>query len=58
MRGLGLAAAVLASAGGGEPTRTSQLLHRDVLVDADLWARRPKMLAAGLGFTNIVGVPA
>src|SRR3954447_1341846 len=39
------------------PTQTSQLLHRDVLIGADLWDRRPRMMAAGLGFTNIVGVP-
>ena len=39
------------------PTPTSQLLHRDVLIGADLWDRRPRMMAAGLGFTNIVGVP-
>jgi hypothetical protein len=41
----------------GEPTPTSQLLHKDVLIGADLWSRTPKMLAAGLGFTNIIGVP-
>jgi hypothetical protein len=36
---------------------TAALLHRDVLRDADLWAPQPRMLAAGLGFTDIVGVP-
>lgn len=39
------------------PTPTSRLLHRDVLINADIWDRRPRMLAAGLGFTNIIGVP-
>ncbi len=33
------------------------ILHRDVLIDADMWERRPRMMAAGLGFTEIVGVP-
>ena len=53
---LALAAPAAAPAQAG-PTATSQLLHKDVLVDADLWSRTPKMLAAGLGFTNIIGVP-
>jgi hypothetical protein len=39
------------------PTPTSQLLHKDVLINADMWDRRPRMMAAGLGFTNIIGVP-
>jgi hypothetical protein len=46
-----------AAAAAPRSTPTSQLLHRDVLIDADIWSRRPRMLAAGLGFTNIVGVP-
>lgn len=29
---------------------------KDVLVNADYWGKKPKMLAAGLGFTNILGV--
>jgi hypothetical protein len=41
----------------GAPTRTSQQLKRDVLVHADMWARKAKMMAAGLGFTEIIGVP-
>ena len=49
---LALAAPAAAPAQAG-PTATSQLRHEDVLVDADLWSRTPKMLAAGLGFTNI-----
>ncbi|MSW95315.1 MAG: phospholipase [Actinobacteria bacterium] len=32
-------------------------LTKDVLVNADYWDAKPKMLAAGLGFTNILGVP-
>ncbi len=39
------------------PTPTSQLLHKDVLIDADMWSTQPNMFAAGLGFTGIVGVP-
>ncbi len=49
-------AATTAGAAGG-PTRTSQQLKRDVLTGADMWARKPGMMAAGLGFTNIIGVP-
>lgn len=33
------------------------LLKRDVLIGADAWSARPRMLAAGLGFVNILGVP-
>ncbi len=51
----GLAGGTASAAGG--PTRTSQQLKRDVLIHADMWARKPKMMAAGLGFTNIIGVP-
>jgi hypothetical protein len=39
------------------PTPTSRLLHRDTLIDADMWDRRPRMMAAGLGFTGIIGMP-
>lgn len=49
--------AAAAAQGQDQPTPTSQLLHRDVIVGADLWDRRPRMMAAGLGFTNIIGVP-
>lgn len=31
-------------------------LMQDVLVNADYWEKKPRMLAAGLGFTNILGV--
>jgi hypothetical protein len=50
---------VLASSGSARvltTTPTYKLLLRDVLVNADLWDRKPRMLAAGLGFTNIIGV--
>ncbi|MBN8866796.1 MAG: hypothetical protein J0H98_04530 [Solirubrobacterales bacterium] len=40
-----------------QPTATSQQLRRDVLIDADMWRRRPSMLSGGLGFTGIIGVP-
>ena len=54
------AAAVVSPRAAGAaagPTRTSQQLKRDVLIHADMWSRKPKMMAAGLGFTNIIGVP-
>ncbi|MDQ2700915.1 MAG: phospholipase [Actinomycetota bacterium] len=49
--------ALPATAADGEPTRTSQQLKRDVLINADMWRSQPTMLAAGLGFTDIIGVP-
>ncbi len=52
------AATVPASAedtpGAANPAYTS--LMQDVLINADYWGKKPKMLAAGLGFTNILGV--
>ena len=45
-----------AAAQPDEPTPTSQLLRKDVLINADRWDKRPRMMAAGLGFTGIVGV--
>jgi hypothetical protein len=44
-------------AAGAQTPNTAGLLHQDVLRGADLWAPQPKMLAAGLGFTDIIGVP-
>jgi hypothetical protein len=38
-------------------TPTYKLLLKDVLINADLWDTRPRMMAAGLGFTSIIGVP-
>lgn len=52
---LGLAAEP-AHGGGGTPA-SYKVLRRDVIINADIWARKPEMMAAGLGFTNIVGVP-
>jgi hypothetical protein len=43
------------SAGGTPPTY--QVLRQDVIINADIWAAKPEMMAAGLGFTSIVGVP-
>jgi hypothetical protein len=36
---------------------TYQVLRQDVIINADIWAAKPEMMAAGLGFTSIVGVP-
>jgi hypothetical protein len=36
---------------------TYRVLRRNVIINADIWNRRPEMMAAGLGFENIVGVP-
>ena len=36
---------------------TYQVLRQDVIINADIWAAKPEMMAAGLGFTNIIGVP-
>lgn len=33
------------------------MLHEDTLINADLWENEPRMMAAGLGFTQIIGVP-
>ncbi len=38
-------------------TSSYQLLKQDVIINADLWDAEPKMMAAGLGFTEIIGVP-
>jgi hypothetical protein len=52
------AAAVFAAGAGSAPRQDpSRLLRQDVLINADLWDTKPRMMAAGLGFTNIVGVP-
>lgn len=40
------------------PTGSSQLLKKDVLIGADMWTWKPQMLAGGLGFDSILGVPA
>ena len=38
------------------PTATYQILKQDILINADLWEAQPRMIAAGLGFTQIIGV--
>ncbi len=38
-------------------TPTYQLLKQDILINADMWELQPRMIAAGLGFTDIIGVP-
>lgn len=45
------------SAFADDPTPTSQLLKKDVLAGADMWTWKPQMLAGGLGFDTILGVP-
>ena len=45
---------LLVSACGAEPV--ADILHDDKIVNADLWAEEPEIMAAGLGFTGINGV--
>ena len=44
-------------AGGAAPPLGYRVLHRNVIINADIWARKPEMMAASLGFTSIIGVP-
>lgn len=44
-------------ASGGTPPYSYRVLRRDVIINADIWNARPEMMAAGLGFTAIIGVP-
>jgi hypothetical protein len=47
-----------AAPGGSHGTSLGyQVLRQDVIINADIWARKPEIMAAGLGFTSIVGVP-
>ena len=41
----------------GDGTPTYQILRQDVIINADIWDEEPKIMAAGLGFTHIIGVP-
>lgn len=41
----------------GSPTLTYRQLHQDVLINADYWELQPRILGAGLGFTDILGLP-
>ncbi len=56
-----IAAGALAVCAGGASGQTTnpvyQSLRRDVIVNADVWATKPGILAAGLGFVSIIGVP-
>lgn len=45
------------NASAEDPTRSSQLLKKNVLVNADMWTWKPQMLAGSLGFNAILGVP-
>ena len=42
---------------GSKLPYTYRVLRRDVIINADIWNRKPEMMAAGLGFENIIGVP-
>lgn len=42
---------------GSPPAASYLLLRQDVLTNADYWEPEPRILAAGLGFTDIIGVP-
>ena len=42
---------------GSPPSTLYVSLMQDQLVNADYWESEPRILAAGLGFTDIIGVP-
>lgn len=42
---------------GTPPSSSYLLLKQDVLTNADYWEEEPRILGAGLGFTDIIGVP-
>lgn len=42
---------------GTPPSSSYLLLKQDVLTNADYWDEEPQILGAGLGFTDIIGVP-
>ena len=44
-------------ASSSTPPHSYRVLRRDVIINADIWNAKPEMMAAGLGFTNIIGVP-
>lgn len=41
----------------GDGTRSYRSLQNDKVINSDVWSNQPEMFAAGLGFTDIVGVP-
>jgi hypothetical protein len=51
-----LVASGVVAANGQPPNPLYQSLRKDVIINADMWAKKPSMLAAGLGFVNIIGV--
>ena len=56
LAGAMLVAPVSAKSVDREANPPYQSLMKDILINADYWGKKPKMLAAGLGFTNILGV--
>jgi hypothetical protein len=42
---------------GSPPSSSYLLLMDDVLINADYWQLEPAILGAGLGFTDIIGIP-
>jgi hypothetical protein len=40
-----------------DTTVAYQTLREDEIINADIWDEKPRILAAGLGFTSIIGVP-
>jgi hypothetical protein len=41
----------------GDGLSPNDALNLDIVINADLWDNEPRMMAAGLGFSNIIGVP-
>ena len=41
----------------GDGLAPPDVLDLDIVINADLWDREAKMLAGGLGFSNIIGIP-
>ncbi len=57
--GLIAASLLIGGAVAAQDAPTSLLfrrLHRDVIVNADIWSAQPEILSAGYGFDNIIGV--
>lgn len=55
--GVALLIGGVGAADGQSANPVYESLRTDVIVNADIWAKKPSMLAAGLGFVNIIGVP-
>jgi hypothetical protein len=56
---IAVGSASLADSLAPDPTQTPAYLqlHRDVVINADLWDDQPRILAAGYGFEGIQGIP-